>query len=78
MFYWAFIKVICSLFIPIPIRPRVVAAIHVPNTWICSCDGFTSVFNEAKVFWTSPHIEAILKPDEHPMKRRASLRPRSE
>lgn len=63
MFFWAFLKVVCALFVPIPVRPRIVAATHVPNTWIFWCDGFTSVFNEAKVFWKSPHIEAILKPE---------------
>lgn len=65
-FVWSFFKVLFVTLFPIPINPRVVKATQSPNTWICSCDGFTSVFQEAKVFWKTPAVEAVLGKSQPP------------
>lgn len=65
-FVWSFFKVLFVTLFPIPINPRVVKATQSPNTWICSCDGFTSVFQEAKVFWKTPAIEALIGKSQPP------------
>lgn len=58
-FLWTFMKCVALAFVPIPVNPWI-AKTEKPNTWSLTCDGFTSVFQEAKVFWKTPAIEELL------------------
>jgi len=53
------LKVVALAFVPIPINPWI-SKTDKPNTWSLTCDGFTSLFQEAKVFWKTPAIESLL------------------
>ena len=58
-FLWTFLKCAALAFVPIPVNPWI-AKSDKPNTWTLTCDGFTSLFQEAKVFWKTPAIEELL------------------
>lgn len=58
--YTTLFKIICAVFVPLPLNPRIDRDATKKNTWILSCDGFTTVFEELKVFWKTPAIEALL------------------
>jgi len=58
-FLWTFLKCVALAFVPIPINPWI-SKTDKPNTWSLTCDGFTSLFQEAKVFWKTPAIESLL------------------
>ena len=60
--YWTLFKVIVALFVPVPISPKIVRATSAENTWILTCNGFTSVFEEGKKAWKSPEIVPLLQP----------------
>ena len=58
-YVYTLFKVVALAFLPIPINPCV-SRTDKPNTWTLTCDGFTSLFQEAKVFWKTPAIESLL------------------
>lgn len=58
--YTTLFKIICAVFVPLPLNPRIDRDATKKNTWTVSCDGFTTVFGELKVFWKTPAIEALL------------------
>ena len=58
-FLWTFLKCVALAFVPIPVNPWINKT-DKPNTWTLTCDGFTSLFREAKVFWKTPAIESLL------------------
>ena len=58
-YVYTFLKVVALAFVPIPVNPYVTRS-DKPNTWTLTCDGFTSLFQEAKVFWKTPAIEELL------------------
>lgn len=60
--YWTLFKVIVAMFVPVPVSPKIVRATHAENTWILTCKGFTSVFEEGKKAWKSPEIISLLQP----------------
>lgn len=83
--YWTLFKVIMALFVPVPISPKIVRATSAENTWILTCNGFTSVFEEGKKAWRAPEIISLLQtPEPSPpqpvrvdevRQRRSSVRP---
>lgn len=58
--YWTLFKVLFALFVPVPVSPKITRATQAENTWILTCNGFTTLFQEAKVFWKSPALEQLL------------------
>jgi hypothetical protein len=58
-YVYTILKVVALAFVPIPVNPCVTRT-DKPNTWTLTCDGFTSLFQEAKVFWKTPAIEELL------------------
>ena len=58
--YWTLFKVLLAVFVPVPVSPKITRATQAENTWILTCNGFTTLFQEAKVFWKTPAIEGLL------------------
>ena len=59
-FLWTFLKIVALAFVPVPVYPRLNRPDPAKNLWTFECSGFTSVFQEAKVFWKTPAIESLL------------------
>lgn len=49
--YWILFKIVVMAFVPIPINPKVTRPDPKKNFWTFQCDGFTSCFNTAKIFY---------------------------
>lgn len=49
--YWVFLKFVILTFVPLPIHPKLNRPDPKKNMWIFSCDGFTSCFETAKIFY---------------------------
>ena len=50
--YWILLKLTVLSFVPLPINPRIKRPYPTKNFWTFECDGFTSCFHTAKVFYT--------------------------
>jgi hypothetical protein len=50
--YWLLLKLVVSSFVPLPINPKLTRPDPSKNFWTFECDGFTSCFKVAKVFYT--------------------------
>lgn len=59
--YWTLFKVLLAFFVPVPVSPKIVRASQAENTWILTCSGFTSAFEEGKKLWKSPYIINLLQ-----------------
>jgi hypothetical protein len=51
--YWTLFKIVVMAFVPIPINPKLTRPDPKKNFWTFQCDGFTSCFNTAKLFYTN-------------------------
>ena len=49
---WNLFKIVLTVFVPLPINPRLKRPDPAKNFWTFECDGFTSCFQAAKVFYT--------------------------
>ena len=49
--YWALFKILFATFVPLPINPRLKRPDPSKNLWTFECDGFTSCFEAAKIFY---------------------------
>jgi len=50
--YWTIFKIVFATFVPLPINPRIKRPDPTKNMWTFECDGFTTCFKEAQVFYT--------------------------
>ena len=50
--YWQIFEIIFLTFVPLPINPRLKRPDPAKNMWTFECDGFTTCFQEAKIFYT--------------------------
>jgi hypothetical protein len=50
--YWLLLKLTLLTFVPLPVRPKLTRPDPTKNSWTFECDGFTSCFNVAKIFYT--------------------------
>lgn len=75
--YWTLFKLFVAVVFPIPVNPRVIKASTPPNTWICSCDSFTTLYAKATVFWNNRVMKSpfTVSPVPRPPTRRQSVRP---
>lgn len=51
------LKMVILSFVPLPINPKMTRPDPKKNFWTFTCDGFTSCFKMAKVFYTDNMIE---------------------
>jgi hypothetical protein len=58
--WWLLLKMIVLTFVPLPINPRVKRPDPSKNFWTFECDGFTSCFETAKVFYTDTLAARLL------------------
>ena len=49
--YWTIFKIVFATFVPLPVNPRFKRPDPSKNMWIFECDGFTTCFEEAKIFY---------------------------
>jgi hypothetical protein len=50
--YWLLLKLVVLSFVPLPVNPKLTRPDAKKNFWTFQCDGFTSCFQVAKVFYT--------------------------
>ena len=58
--YWTLFRIFLSVFVPLPINPRLKRPDPSKNFWTFECDGFVSCFNAAKVFYTDTYAAKVL------------------
>ena len=51
--YWQLFQIIVFTFVPLPIHPKIKRPDPTKNLWTFECEGFTSCYDLAKVFYTS-------------------------
>jgi hypothetical protein len=49
--WWLLLKLVLVTFVPIPINPKLTRPDPKKNLWTFACDGFTSCFETAKIFY---------------------------
>ena len=49
--YWTIFKIVFVTLVPLPVNPRLKRPDPTKNMWTFECDGFTSCFEEAKIFY---------------------------
>jgi len=49
--WWLVFKMVVLSFLPIPVNPKLTRPDSKKNFWTFECDGFTSCFQVAKVFY---------------------------
>jgi hypothetical protein len=50
--YWILFKIIVLTIVPLPVHPKITRPDPKENFWNFSCDGFTSCFKMARIFYT--------------------------
>jgi hypothetical protein len=50
--WWLLFKIVALSFVPLPVNPKLTRPDANKNFWTFECDGFTSGFHVAKVFYT--------------------------
>jgi len=49
--WWLLLKLVLVTFVPLPVNPKLTRPDPKKNFWTFSCDGFTSCFETAKIFY---------------------------
>lgn len=50
--YWLLFKIVVLTFVPLPLNPKLARPDPKKHFWTFECDGFTSCFETAKIFYT--------------------------
>jgi len=58
--WWLLFKVVVLTFAPLPLNPKLTRPDPTKNFWTFECDGFTSCFDTAKIFYKETAAGKIL------------------
>lgn len=58
--YWQILQIILFTFVPLPIRPKLTRPDPKKNFWTFECEGFTSCYKVARVFYENTLAAEIL------------------